>query len=113
MGVVRYSCAVDGYEASWIELDTRWSRPDELRIVAIKLNSEALEMLREKCKGVHLVDGDVTYDEPAELTDEGLANLDLVLWGFVTSVLFTAYREAKAITDFAMRVSPPTSEKTS
>jgi hypothetical protein len=113
MGVVRYSCAVEGYEDSWVELDTRWTRADETRVLALRLKTEALDMLRAKCKAVHLVDGTRVYNDPAQLTNEEMESIDLILWGFVTSIVLIQYKEMQAITDFATRVSPPTSEKTS
>ncbi len=110
---VRYSCAVEGYTDSWVELDPRWTRAEERELLSVVGNDAYLDLLRRKAAAVHLVDGKRVIDDVGALTDEGLADVDLVLWSFVIKVLFFAYQEQRSITDFVLRVSPPTSDKTS
>lgn len=109
---VRYTCAIEGYEDSWIDLAAKWTRDDERELLAYDSDIARLPMLQRRCTAVHLVDGDTVISDVDKLTNEGLEHVDLVLWGFVTTVLVMQWREMRTLGDFAKRVSPATSGPT-
>jgi hypothetical protein len=103
--MARVTCTTEGFTDNWIEFSETWTRRDRQELDQADVES-VLACLRRKATACHIIlsDGSV-IDDVEMLTDDGLSNADLQVWGFVLGSLFRLTGALQSLGNFSVRVS--------
>jgi len=103
---MRFTLAVDGLEANWIEFKDFWTRREGKELYELGEAEAFNKFVACKCLACHLEDtaGQV-IDEPAKLTYDALDDADARVFGFVVRSLYQSYREQVNLGNASARAS--------
>ena len=104
---IRIYCDDPDYAETWIDIAPRWTQADIERMYAVK-DDEFYAFLRSKTVAMHIQTngGDVLTD-PAQLTDEGTADVDVLLIAWLGAAMPRAVAKRRALGNASARLSLP------
>ena len=103
---MRWTCTVEGFSDTWIEVDDRWTRR-ETESVENTADETYLLLLRAKTTACHIQAGDGYIESAAELTEENLLDADEAVWGFLGRVLPYTIAQRRFLGNASLRPSLP------
>lgn len=110
--MARVTCTTEGFTDNWIEISETWTRRDRQELDQADVES-VLSSLRRKATACHIVLSDgTTIDDVEMLTDDGLIDADLQVWGFVLGSQFRATGALQSLGNFSVRVSSDSAVRT-
>ncbi len=104
---IRFYCEIDGFQDSWIDVSTVWTRKDEKQLLGVFDLDPYFDLMQAKAEACHIVlpNGTVVSDV-SELTEGGLGDeIDLRLWGFIVGVLFRVREHLRSLGNLSARLS--------
>ena len=105
---IRIYCDAPEYADTWIDILPRWSLADQERMLDVQ-GDEFFAFLRDKTAACHIETlSGAAITDPAQLTDSGLADVDVLLIGWLGSVLPLAVSKRRALGNVSARLSLPT-----
>lgn len=107
MGAIRIWCDEPEYSETWIDIAERWTMGEMQRMVEAQ-GDEFYILLRGKTVAMHVQtnSGSVLTD-PAQLSDAGLADVDVLLLGWLGRVMPLAIARRRALGNASARLSLP------
>ena len=104
---IRIYCDDAEYGETWIDLSPRWSQGDMAKMLEVQ-GDDFYAFLRGKCVACHIqtIDGGVITD-PAEITDAGLNDVDVLLIGWLGRSMPLAVAKRRALGNASARLSLP------
>lgn len=104
---IRIYCDDPDYSETWIDITPRWTQGDIERMYAVK-DDEFYAFLRSKVVAMHVQtnSGGVLTD-PAQLSDEGTADVDVLLIGWLGAAMPRAVAKRRALGNASARLSLP------
>jgi len=105
---IRIYCDDPDYSQAWIDIDGRWTLGDQRRMLEVE-GDDFWAFLRKKAVACHIptMDGGAV-DDPAGLSGEGLADVDVLLIAWLGAVMPTAIAKRRALGNASARLSLPT-----
>ena len=105
---VRIYCDDPDYPQTWIDIDGRWTLAEQRRMVEAQ-DDDFWAFLRTKTIACHIETGDGgAITDPALLTGEALADVDVLLISWLGAVLPLAVSKRRALGNASARLSLPT-----
>ena len=105
---IRIYCDDPDYSQTWIDIDGRWTLADQRRMVEVA-DDDFWAFLRTKTVACHIETGDgEAITDPAGLSGEGLADVDVLLIAWLGAVMPTAIAKRRALGNASARLSLPT-----
>ncbi len=104
---VRIYCDDPEYTATWIDIAARWTQGELQRMLDVQ-GDEFYAFLRSKTVAMHIqtADGGAVTD-PARLSDEGLADVDVLLIGWLGRTMPLAVARRRILGNASARLSLP------
>lgn len=104
---IRIYCDDAEYGETWIDLSPRWTQGDMQKMLDVQ-GDEFYTFLRSKCVACHIqtADGGAVTD-PAQITDEGLIDVDVLLIGWLGRTMPLAIAKRRALGNASARLSLP------
>lgn len=104
---IRIYCDDAEYGETWIDLSPRWTQGDMQKMLDVQ-GDEFYAFLRSKCVACHIqtADGGAVTD-PAQITDEGLIDVDVLLIGWLGRTMPLAIAKRRALGNASARLSLP------
>ena len=104
---IRIYCDDPEYSETWIDFSPRWTQGDVTKMLAAQ-NDDFYSFLRSKVVACHIqtVDGGAITD-PAQISDEGLVDVDVLLFGWLGAAMPRAIAKRRALGNASARLSLP------
>lgn len=105
---VRVYCDDPDYLETWIDVSGRWTLAEQRRMLEVA-GDDFWAFLRSKVAACHVqtVDGDAITD-PAQLNEDGVGGCDVLVIGWLGSVMPVAIAKRRALGNASARLSLPT-----
>ena len=109
---MKYYSEIEGYEDCYVDVVDKWTMK-ELKELTASDEQEYFNLFRRKVTGILLrdIDGNELRDI-TKLDDEFVENLDVVMAGFIGTVLAMHVRQRRSLGGMSVRQSSTTSELT-
>ena len=109
MKPTRIECDIEGLEANWVELTSRWSIGDVKKLENIETDAELLAHIIPKITACNIVTLDeIAITSPAEITEESLADVDIVVYTWLFSAMYTQIDRLRSLGFSSSRLSSTT-----
>ena len=106
--LIRVYCDDPEYSATWIDVDSRWTLGEQVRLLEVA-DDDFWAFLRGKTAACHIQTADGgAIDDPAQISAAGLAGCDVLVIGWLGSVLPVAIAKRRALGNASARLSLPT-----
>ena len=107
---MKYYSEIEGYEDCYVDVVDKWTMK-ELKELTASGESEYFELFRRKVSAIYLkdIDGNELRDI-TKLDDEFIENLDVIMAGFIGTVLAMHVRQRRSLGGMSVRQSSSTSE---
>ena len=104
---IRIYCDDPEYTETWIDIAARWTQGDMQRLLDVQ-GDEFYAFLRSKTVACHIqtADGGAVTD-PAQLNDTGLADVDVLLIGWLGRTMPLAVARRRILGNASARLSLP------
>jgi hypothetical protein len=104
---IRVYCDDPDYADTWIDIAGRWTLAEQRRMVEVA-DDDFWSFLRAKTIACHIETGDgATITDPDQISGAGLADVDVLVIGWLGSVLPLAIAKRKALGNASARLSLP------
>ena len=109
---MKYYSEIEGYEDCYVDVVDKWTMK-ELKELTASGEQEYFELFRRKVSAILLrdIDGNELRDI-TKLDDDFIENLDVVMAGFIGTVLAMHVRQRRSLGGLSVRQSSSTSEQT-
>ena len=107
MGAIRIYCDDPDYPVTWVDVSDRWTLADQRRMMDVE-GDDFYTFLRGRVTACHIetVEGDPITD-PAQISEAGLGACDVLIIGWLGSVLPLAVAKRRALGNASARLSLP------
>ncbi len=108
---MKYYSEIEGYEDCYVDVVDKWTMK-ELKELTASDEQEYFDLFRRKVSAILLrdIDGNELRDI-TKLNDEFVENLDVVMAGFIGTVLAMHVRQRRSLGGLSVRQSSSTSEQ--
>lgn len=109
---MKYYSEIEGYEDCYVDVVDKWTMK-ELKELTASDEQEYFDLFRRKVSAILLrdIDGNELRDI-TQLNDEFVENLDVIMAGFIGTVLAMHVRQRRSLGGLSVRQSSTTSELT-
>ena len=106
---IRIYCDDPDYSDTWLDLQARWTQGDMQKMLDV-VGDDFYTFLRGKTVACHIqtIDGEAITD-PAQISEAGLADVDVLLIGWLGRTMPLAVAKRRALGNASARLSLPNS----
>ena len=101
---MRLYCDIDGLDKNWIEISDAWTRREYKDMVDAE-SAEFFDILHAKATACHIETSGGVIEDPADITEDSIDDVDMRLVGFIGSVLVSACVRLRSLGNASARAS--------
>ena len=110
---MRFICNIAGLEQNWVEFSDVWTRREDTDLFSLPEQEGFSKYFARKCTACHIEQvGGEPITDPAQLTYDGLNDVDLRVFGFLAGSIYIACRSSQRLGNASALLSTATSEGT-